>query len=77
MLIEAYQPDWADYDANLTNPSQLALRMKLHHIQSSAICKISSYVITAPEDKTLESFIEIFDSQARLLHLQLHEDMGN
>ena len=76
MLIESFQPDWADHDGSVTGPSQLALRTKLHHIQASAICQIVSHFMANPDDGVLEGLIEVFDSQARMLRLQMHDEIG-
>ncbi|KAJ9606353.1 hypothetical protein H2200_009314 [Cladophialophora chaetospira] len=74
-LIDAFQPDWADHDGTTAGPSQLALRTKLHHIQSSAICKITSNFMATPDDGVLQALIEMFDAQARMLQLQLHDEI--
>ena len=78
MLIEGFQPDWAEYDTtmNAANPTSLAVRTKLHHIQSSAICKIVAHLMGTPDDKSLEAFIDIFDSQARMMLSRLHDETG-
>lgn len=76
MLVEGFQPDWAEYDNNAITPTSLAVRTKLHHIQSSAICKIVAHLMATPEDRSLEALIDIFDSQARMMLSQLHDEMG-
>ncbi len=77
MLIDAFQPDWADHDDSIPGPSQLALRTKLHHIQISAISKIVSHFMASPDAGVLEAFIDMFDSQARMMRLQLQDETGD
>jgi hypothetical protein len=76
MLIEGFQPDWAEYDGTAANPTSLAMRTRLHHIQSSAIYRIVAHLMATPDDKSLETLIDIFDSQARMMLSQLHDEMG-
>ncbi|KPI35057.1 uncharacterized protein AB675_7199 [Cyphellophora attinorum] len=75
IFIEAFQPDWAELDANVTDPNQLALRTKLFHIQTTALCKIVPHFMASSDDSTLEALIELFDSQTRMLQPQLRSGL--
>jgi hypothetical protein len=75
-FIEAFQPDWAESDANITDPNQLAVRTKLFHIQTTALCKIVPQFMASSDDSTLEALIELFDSQTRMLQPQLRSGLG-
>ena len=76
MIVEAFNPDWVDQNTMSPDFNQLALRTKLHHIQSSAISKVVPYIMAPADDASLEGIIEIFDSQARMLQSQLQDDIG-
>lgn len=76
MIVESFNPDWVDHNPIGPDLNQLALRTKLHHIQSSAISKIVPYIMGPADDGSLEGIIEIFDSQAHMLRSQLQDDIG-
>ena len=74
--MDAFEPLSEHGEASSFISDPLSLHVALHKIQTTAISKIMSHVMNAPEDMALDTIIGIFDSQVKALRHRGQDDLG-